>query len=271
MSPDGLLRAFVVPATLALAWHAWTTSLSSPSSLFFVAANLEQCHLDCAGNTTAVLMADAALNGRTWNVWDTQRLVGPTEPASELNATYPFARAPFPLPSTRFCRLGCSFFFAGSPRNTTCAGLCDKFYARNVSVGINDYAEKARLECRDGCNIAVLRCQPGHSCAHGIMSPCTPGTYRNISYDAITSCMECPEGTYRVEELGRGVDDCALCPVNTYQNTTGATASTDCVRCPDGYYAEEEGTAECICMTEDSCLPEWQNYQRDSMPHIGRY
>lgn len=142
MSPDGLLRAFVVPGTLVLAWQAWTTRTTGTSSYFFVSATLEQCHLDCAGNTTADLMADAALNGRPWSVWDTQRLVGPTEPASELNATYPYARAPFPLPFTKFCQLGCSYFFAGSPRNTTCAGLCDDFYARNVSVGINDYAEK---------------------------------------------------------------------------------------------------------------------------------
>ncbi|CAM9966952.1 unnamed protein product [Ectocarpus sp. 12 AP-2014] len=270
MKPDGgLLRAFVVPTTLALAWQAWTTITASNSTLF-VSATLEQCHLDCAGNTTAKLVADAALNGGSWSVWDTQRLVGPTEPASEVNATYPYARAPLPLPFHSFCQLGCSYFFTGSPQNTSCSGLCDNFYARNASVGINDYAEKARLECRDGCNIAVLRCQPGYACADGVMSECSPGTYRNTSYDMINTCTQCPKGTYRAKGKGSGVDDCALCPVNTYQNTTGATAETDCIRCPDGFYAEEEGTAECSCVTEDSCLPEWQNFQRDSMPHIGR-
>lgn len=136
MKPDGLLRVYLVPATLVLAWQAWTTPT------FLVSATLEQCHLDCAGNTTSELVADAAVNGGTWSVWDTQRLVGPTEPAPELNATYPFARAPFPLPFHSFCQLGCSFFFSGSPRTTTCGELCDDFYARNVSVGINDYAEK---------------------------------------------------------------------------------------------------------------------------------
>lgn len=143
MKPDGLLRAFVVPATWALVWQAWMTAkTTTPSNYFFVSATLEQCHLDCAGNTTSELVADAALNGGTWSVWSTQRLVGPTEPAPDLNATYPYARAPFPLPFHSFCQLGCSFFFASSPQNTTCGGLCDDFYARNVSVGINDYAEK---------------------------------------------------------------------------------------------------------------------------------
>lgn len=139
--PDGLLRGFVVPATLAFACQAWMTTTTT-STYLFVSGTLEQCHQDCAGNTTSELVADAALNGGTWSVWDTQRLVGPTEPAVDLNATYPYARAPFPLPSHSFCQLGCSFFFAGSPQNTTCGGLCDDFYAHNVSVGINDYAEK---------------------------------------------------------------------------------------------------------------------------------
>lgn len=82
--------------------------------------------------------------------------------------------------------------------------------------------------------------------------------------------LQCPRGSYRVRTRGRGVEDCALCPVNTYQNTTGATAETDCVRCPNGFYAELEGTAECSCITEQSCLSEWRNDQRDSMPFVGR-
>lgn len=61
---------------------------------------------------------------------------------------------------------------------------------------------QARLECRDGCNIAVLRCQPGHSCVDGIMSPCTAGTYRNTSYDTITPCMEvCVDYTASFERV----------------------------------------------------------------------
>lgn len=138
MKSDGLLRAYLVPAALAVAWQAWTT----PG--VFVSATLEQCRLDCAGNTTSELMADVALNGGTWSVWDTQRLVGPTEPAPDLNATYPFARAPSPLPFHNFCQLGCALFYSGSPQTTTCGALCDDFYARDVSVGINDYAEKVR-------------------------------------------------------------------------------------------------------------------------------
>ena len=126
---------------LALTWQVWTAVITST---ILVAATLEQCKLDCAGNTTQEVAAEAALNGQIWSVWDTQRLVGPTQPAAELNATYPLAKAPFPLPFHSFCQLGCTYFFAGSPQNSTCSGLCDSFYARNVSVGINDYAEKVR-------------------------------------------------------------------------------------------------------------------------------
>lgn len=139
---EGLYKAFALPTSLALAWQAWVISTTS----VHVSGTLAQCKLDCAANTTSDLEAAAALTGASWSVWDTQRLVGPTEPAPELNATYPYAKAPFPLPFPNFCQLGCNFFFAGSPQNTTCSGLCDGFYVRNVSVGINDYAEKVR--CR---------------------------------------------------------------------------------------------------------------------------
>lgn len=110
--------------------------------MFIATATLEQCKLDCTGNTTVDLQTQARKNGRYWSIWDTQRLVGPTEPAPELNATYPYARAPLPLPCASFCQLGCSFFFSSAPQNTTCCALCDDVYARNVSVGISDYAEK---------------------------------------------------------------------------------------------------------------------------------
>lgn len=146
MRPGGLFKAFALPTSLlALAWQAW---VFSTTPLIRASATLAQCKLDCAANTTGDLEAAAALTGASWSVWDTQRLVGPTEPAPELNATYPYAKAPFPLPFHNFCQLGCSFFFASAPQNTTCSGLCDEFYARNVSVGINDYAEKVRCGLR---------------------------------------------------------------------------------------------------------------------------
>lgn len=169
-TPGGLRssmkRLLPVGTPLVLAWQVWTAVITST---IFVAATLEQCKLDCAGNTTQEVAADAALNGRTWSVWDTQRLVGPTEPAAELNATYPLAKAPFPLPFYSFCQLGCTYFFAASPQNTTCSGLCDGYYARNVSVGINDYAEKVR---RTSASVHTCRRAPPKFEDHLMMSFC---------------------------------------------------------------------------------------------------
>ena len=126
-----------MPVMLALTILAWIVK-----ERISVSATLEQCQLDCEGSTTSDLVAQAAIGGGSWSVWDTQRLVGPTEPAPELNVTYPFVRAPFPLPYSRFCQLGCSFFFSGAPQNSSCCAMCDGVYARNPSVGISDYAEK---------------------------------------------------------------------------------------------------------------------------------
>lgn len=120
---------------LALAARVWDT-------LRPVSATVGQCKLDCAAvNTTSELVA-----GGSWSIWDTQRLVGPTRPSSQQNATYPYARSPFPLMPFDFCQLGCSFFFATSSQNTSCKERCDDYYARNVSVGISDSAEKVRTK-----------------------------------------------------------------------------------------------------------------------------
>lgn len=149
MSPGIFLKAFLLQNTLFSTWGTW--GMTAP----LASATVDQCQLDCAAESTT----SDSISG-TATMWDTQRLVGPTEPATELNATYPHAKAPFPLPFHIFCQLGCSYFFTDSPQNTTCKGRCDNFYARNVSVGISDYAEKVRLRAgaaagaftiRDGC------------------------------------------------------------------------------------------------------------------------
>lgn len=134
MTPRLFLRAFLLPNAIFLTRATWGTMAP------FASATVDQCQLDCAAEPTT----SDSISG-TASMWYTQRLVGPTEPATELNATYPHAKAPFPLPFYRFCQLGCSYFFTDSPQNTTCKGRCDSFYARNVSVGISDYAEKVRL------------------------------------------------------------------------------------------------------------------------------
>ncbi|CAN0218217.1 unnamed protein product, partial [Phaeothamnion confervicola] len=217
-----------------------------------------QCVLDCASNVTTGINANA-----------TQRMVGPTEP--DFNATYPYAKAPLPLRSPRFCQVGCAHFFGPAPVNTTCKGICDVTFMHNTSVGFNDWAEKARLECRDGCDIALLRCQAGYYCTNGSMLPCPAGTYRETSYGAVTACTPCPAGSYRAATLGREVSDCSLCPQGTFLNSTGSVTIHDCTRCPDGYYGDADGLAVCECITASSCEAMYDQFQRESQPFIGRW
>ena len=65
--------------------------------------------------------------------------------------------------------------------------------------------EEAKLECHDGCDIALLICDAGYYCATGEMLPCGPGTYRasvtGISIIALSlahRCTNCPKGRYRL-------------------------------------------------------------------------
>jgi len=97
-----------------------------------------------------------------------------------------------------------------------CTNKCDDFYAYNITVGYSDLAETARLECRDGCQIALKRCRPGYKCTQvvesfegsgifsdGSMEYCPTGTYRDVAYDTVEECVDCPQGKYREAKKGR--------------------------------------------------------------------
>ncbi len=211
----------------------------------------DQCILDCSSPTTAELQAN--LSSDDYSIDLPQRLVGPTA-RDQLNVQpYPHALAPFPLESPEFCQLGCAFFFSKYPELAACGEECDKYYEIDTTVGTSDLAEKGRLECRDGCEIASLRCRPGFSCQNGNMLPCPPGTYRDVSYSDVQECVPCPAGTYRFLDKGRSKDSCTPCPAGTYLNSTASTSRSDCQHCPHGRHSKEEGAAVCSCITPMSC------------------
>lgn len=165
-----------------------------------------------------------------------------------------------------------------------CRHLCDNLYSYNLSVGYNDLMEVARLECHDGCFIGWKRCQPGYYCsqrtsvsdtgtdptlidlgttssgssAHssqmvGMMIPCPPGTYREVSYLATEKCVPCPPGRYRTEQMGTSLSSCTKCPAGLYAPKFQSTSLQDCIPCPEGTFTKEEGSGSCICITPSSC------------------
>mmetsp|Transcript_42331 Transcript_42331/g.73593 ORF Transcript_42331/g.73593 Transcript_42331/m.73593 type:complete len:241 (-) Transcript_42331:247-969(-) len=207
-----------------------------------------QCFADCASGSN--------------------RPVGPTRPETR---DYPYFKAPDPNPHMEFCEAGCTYFFQTSPTNETCKARCDYMYRYNGSVGYSDLAEVARLECHDGCDIALYRCQPGYYCAEGAMVECPVGTYRDVEYNNTQACNPCPEGRYREIPRGRYLDSCTKCRINTYLNFTGSFDQRDCLRCPDGTYTLEEGQGTCKCITQYSCKDKYRDFQRGSMPFIGRW
>ena len=94
----------------------------------------------------------------------------------------------------------------------------------------------ARLECQDGCIMALMICQPGYYCLQasfdekdaadglaekiihytgGDMIPCPPGTYRDVSYDAVTECTPCPPNYFREDDNRRSLSSCSPCSAGT--------------------------------------------------------
>lgn len=217
----------------------------------------------------------------------------------------------FPNKYSKFCEFGCSVFYSLTfdPLHLdNCTSYCDKFYQYNISVGYNDRIEIARLECRDGCQQALIRCKPGYYCSQvelkipgmnyngnnssnrtvekniddrlnylgGTMMHCPAGTYRDYAYDSVEECVPCPPGRFREDIKGRNLESCTKCPAGTYTSHFGSTSIRDCLRCPAGTFTVEPGSSFCICITKDSCredqLPSPADAEKKhTIPFIGRW
>lgn len=210
------------------------------------------------------------------------RKVGPTKP--QFTRPHPWKKAPFPFPFDGFCKLGCQLFFSEEPYNVTCKRACDYSYRYGITVEYSDLGEVAKLECRDGCDIALLTCQTGYYCTGGKMLACPPGRFRESQTTNVTTCIDCPLGRYRDRDKGTSADTCALCPIGTYANVTGSTDISACLKCPAGQTAEEEGMALCKCITPYSCdlsieleenstqyYSNGVDFFRETVPFIGRW
>ena len=261
----------------------------------------ERCHRDCA-----------AADRRPTRPWDA---TDPLRTPLRLTRPYPYHLGAvdddgrYDLPE--FCQLGCTYFFVSSDAATgagggarapttlgRCVEQCDEKYSYNSSTrpGYNDLAEMARLECRDGCLLALQRCQPGYYCSQvsfdeaakaaniltagsvqysgGDMLPCPAGTYRDVSYGAVTECTPCPPNHFREDIKGRSLSSCAPCRAGTSAVDAGSTSVKDCVRCPAGTFSTE--ASFCMCITPQACaedqLPSPADAEKkDTVPFAGRW
>jgi len=179
------------------------------------------------------------------------RPIGPTPPPSSKEHPWAVAQSAALTGNMRvpFCEFGCSNYFSDTPSIATCFAKCDATYAYNITVGYSDLAEVARYECRDGCDLANRRCQPGYYCDEKQMRVCPAGRYRDYAYTQTTTCVDCPTGRWRSATQGRYMDTCSKCPAGTYVSTTGATDQAQCLRCPAGTHGPQEGLAVCIDIT----------------------
>lgn len=215
------------------------------------------------------------------------RLVGPTEPPRHNVTFHPYFQAEsanFTIHYPAFCQIGCTIFFNRAPEVQKCKVNCDTLYTYKVTVGYNDIYEKARMECRDGCGIAMLTCQAGYFCKDGHMEPCPRGTYREVDAAFNDRCVSCPPGKYQNILGSPSIDLCTDCPAGTYADVYGSRAVTDCRRCPAGKYGNTPGMAECLCINPFSCdedaptgwlksTPWWDSYDISdaTVPFQGRW
>ena len=269
------MKLFTTPRAALLAIITATTCL-----VCFTIATEQQCQLDCAASNRTPT--------RPWDAQDPLRnLLHHTRPHPYHIGDNDVHRYEFP----EFCKLGCTYFFVSSESETLdkstldqCISQCDTKYSYNSKTPpYNDISEMARLECRDGCLMALKRCQSGYYCLQvsfdnevgsgGDMIPCPPGTYRDVSYDAITECVPCPPNYFREDIKGRSLLACSPCPADSQAVRIGSTTIRDCVRCKAGTFSTEASFCQCItpqaCDTDD---PSPANAEKeDTVPYIGRW
>lgn len=250
----------------------------------------DKCHSDCTSSPRPVGPT------RPWDAKD------PLGSSLHLTRPYPNHIAANDVDENRyafrtFCQLGCTLFYGASSSEETdekkntlgqCHDQCDEKYSYNsLTPPYNDLAEVARLECHDGCLIALKRCQPGYYCLPpsfpdgsaaaaeryegGDMIPCPAGTFRDVSYEAVTECTPCPSNHYREDVKGRSLSSCSPCPAGTSAVKPG---STKCVRCPAGKFSTE--SSFCMCITPQACAreqlpPPADAEKKDTVPYIGRW
>lgn len=272
-------------------------------------ATEDQCQIDCRASPSRPV-------GPT-RPWDA---VDPLRNPLRLTRPYPYhVAAGDEYDFHEFCALGCTYFFVTSepPAEATrgdgstggngattlgrCLDQCDERYAYNsLTPPYNDLAEVARLECRDGCLMALRRCQPGYYCLQvsfdegeavdfvqnglpaetaaryegGDMIPCPPGTYRDVSYAAVEECVPCPPNYFREDVKGRSLASCSPCPAGTSAVGPGSDSVRDCTRCPAGTFSTE--ASFCACITPQACgedqLPSPADAEKKgTVPYIGRW
>jgi hypothetical protein len=276
------------------------TTIITTSVLGRAAGTQDKCYEDCRSN---------------------RRPVGPTRPWDAIDDLRNMLRLTRPYPHhfadkdeldtydfAKFCDLGCNYFFvsSGAGANTPndqhnqvstlgqCLDQCEENFSYNITVEYSDLLEIGRLECRDGCHMALRRCQPGYYCLQvsfgvetdsssssipdtqfsgGEMIPCPAGTYRETSYDAITECIPCPPNYFREDIKGKKPSDCSKCPPNT-SSKSGSTSVKDCIRCPAGTFSVEAGHCECItpmACDKNQLPPPADAEKKDTVPYIGRW
>lgn len=269
----------------------------------------DTCQADCHS-------PDRPYQTRPWHAND------PLRNGLHLTRPYPYhiaANDKDKYSFSTFCELGCTYFFTtsssndhqvgwGEKKKTTktldgCLTLCDDRYTYNSSNAppYNDLAAMARLECRDGCLLALRRCQPGYYCSQisfddtltttnthgessgnnivpshkgGDMTPCPAGTYRDVSYNAIEECVPCPPNHFREDSKGRNIRDCSPCPAGTSAPMPGNDSIEDCVRCPAGTFSTK--ASSCYCITPQACAkdqlpPPADAEKKETVPYIGRW
>jgi hypothetical protein len=134
---------------------------------------------------------------------------------------------------------------------------------KTMNVGGDDRYEmkEVRVDCCNVCppnSISApgstgCTCLPGYSGGNGNpCTLCTPGTYSTGSMN-LSTCTDCPAGTYGLATGGKSLDTCLQCSRGKYSELVGSNSIETCLTCPAGKFHRKLGAsspdqcAVCTC------------------------
>jgi hypothetical protein len=105
---------------------------------------------------------------------------------------------------------------------------------------------------------------------------CPKGTYANVTGSTSDAqCYRCPDGKFGPEPGGWvGVEQCFRCARRVLVWLFCLLGLGGMLRVSSRRatcFVHAAGMALCKCITPRSCQPEWENFQRQSVPFVGRW
>ena len=139
-------------------------------------------------------------------------------------------------------------YFTYEMDQSLCTACPQGFYAKNLTLNLNDEKKQKMLRRHDSC----------HGCPRGMFGDvfsavnvaigcksCGIGRYSDVQgIDSNGDCKQCPIGRWSADIGLEKESQCQNCRAGKWSNTSSAGSKNDCIDCKAGRYSESVGAKQ---------------------------